>query len=110
MAATGGMRRNRLTLPSANGGSEAVYKWMGKIARGKVMNRSSRWPIWALVVATGSLTGAGCQTYQNGQVLPSPYASLRDDIQYFPKGPQFPLANELSAMQAAETERQSGMP
>jgi hypothetical protein len=27
---------------------------------------------------------------------------LQDDIQYFPKGPQFPLANELNAMTDAE--------
>jgi hypothetical protein len=46
-----------------------------------------------------SLTG--CQTYQLGQVLPSPY-HLQDDIQYFPKGPQFPLTNELNAMTDAE--------
>jgi hypothetical protein len=29
---------------------------------------------------------------------------MRDDVTYFPKGPQFPLVNELNAMQAAEEE------
>ena len=31
------------------------------------------------------LSSTGCQTYEMGQVLPSP-GFLRDDIQYFPKG------------------------
>jgi hypothetical protein len=30
---------------------------------------------------------------------------MRDDLQYFPKGPDFPLANELNALQAAEIDR-----
>ena len=45
----------------------------------------------------------GCQTYEVGQVLPSPY-HLMDDPQYFPKGPDFPLANELNSMSDAEEE------
>jgi hypothetical protein len=49
------------------------------------------------------LSSIGCQTYQLGQVLPTPYF-LRDDIQYFPKGPDFPLANELNAMEEADRE------
>lgn len=54
-----------------------------------------------LLAATAAGASVGCQTYQLGQVLPSPY-HLRDDIQYFPKGPDFPLANELNAMSDAE--------
>lgn len=63
---------------------------------------------WALAAlgAGMALGGVGCQTYQVGQVLPSPYY-WRDDVQYFPKGPQFPLANELNSMQQAEAERQA---
>lgn len=64
--------------------------------------------VWVVAIV-GAMGAVGCQTYQNGQVLPSPY-HLRDDVQYFPKGPQFPLANELSAMQASETERQAQRP
>jgi hypothetical protein len=56
------------------------------------------------VMAAVALTSAGCQTYMVGQALPSGN-HMRDDVQYFPKGPQFPLANELNAMQAAEQER-----
>jgi hypothetical protein len=29
---------------------------------------------------------------------------LQDDVQYFPKGPDFPLANELNSMSDAEDE------
>lgn len=50
-----------------------------------------------------ALSSIGCQTYELGQALPTPYF-LRDDIQYFPKGPDFPLANELNAMEEAERE------
>ena len=57
-----------------------------------------------LIAALGSF---GCQTYQVGQVLPSPN-HMRDDVQYFPRGPRFPLANELNAMQTAEYERDAG--
>lgn len=68
------------------------------------MRRSIRWCATGAFLAIGSLSNVACQTTQMGQVLPSPYHML-DDIQYFPKGPRFPLANELNAMQAAEAER-----
>lgn len=51
----------------------------------------------------GALTG--CQTYQVGQTLPSGY-HMFDDVEYIPKGPDFPLSNELNAMQSAELDRQ----
>lgn len=66
------------------------------------MNRCLRAGSFAVVIAAG-LSSIGCQTYQLGQVLPTPYI-FRDDIQYFPKGPDFPLANELNAMEEAERE------
>lgn len=44
----------------------------------------------------GSLTG--CQTTVGGQTLPSP-DYLRDDIQYFPAGPEFLLPNTVRAME-----------
>lgn len=67
------------------------------------MKKPHRWMVSMGVLALVGLTNAGCQTYQMGQVLPSAH-HMRDDIQYFPKGPQFPLAQELDAMQAAESE------
>lgn len=44
----------------------------------------------------GSLSG--CQTTINGQTLPS-WAYLRDDVQYFPAGPEFQLTNEVRAIE-----------
>jgi hypothetical protein len=49
-----------------------------------------------MVFAVGGLSG--CQTSIGGQTLPSAYY-LRDDVQYFPAGPEFKLTN---AAQAAE--------
>lgn len=43
----------------------------------------------------GSLSG--CQTTINGQTLPS-WAYLRDDVQYFPAGPEFQLTNQVRAL------------
>ena len=65
----------------------------------------------ALLCATVALvlSSTGCQTYELGQVLPSP-AFLRDDIQYFPKGTDFPLSQELNAMQAAEADLPEDLP
>lgn len=56
-----------------------------------------------------AVSGAtGCQVDIGGQTLPSPYY-MSDDVQYFPAGPEFKLANEAAAMNAArEEERQGG--
>ena len=39
------------------------------------------------------LLGIGCQGSIGGQTLPSAYY-LRDDVQYFPAGPEFLLPNQ----------------
>ncbi len=49
----------------------------------------------ALITVVGS---AGCQTTIGGQTLPSAYY-LRDDVQYFPAGPQDKLFNERRALE-----------
>jgi hypothetical protein len=59
------------------------------------------------LVGIAALSSTGCQTYMVGQVLPSPY-HMKDDVEYHPRGSQFPLYNELNAMQAAEEEAQAG--
>ena len=41
----------------------------------------------------------GCQIETGGQTLPSPYY-MKDDVQYFPPGPEFKLAREAAAMKA----------
>lgn len=58
---------------------------------------------WIALILFATMSSVGCQTYQVGQVLPSP-KYMRDDVQYFPKGPQFPLMNELNAMEQAEAD------
>lgn len=55
----------------------------------------------ALLLA--SITSTGCQVSVGGQTLPSAYF-LKDDIQYFPKGPEFKLTREAAALKAAREE------
>ena len=55
----------------------------------------------AMVVGAFSMTG--CQVSVGGQTLPSAYF-LRDDIQYFPKGPEFKLSREAAALKEARAE------
>jgi hypothetical protein len=43
---------------------------------------------------------AGCQTWIGGMTLPSG-DYLRENPDYIPKGPSFPLQRELAAQQAA---------
>jgi len=45
----------------------------------------------------------GCQVSVGGQTLPSAYY-LRDDVQYYQKGPEFKLAREAAALQEARGE------
>lgn len=62
----------------------------------------SRWPTIAMgsLVIIASTISVGCQVNVGGQTLPSPYY-LDDDIQYFPKGPEFKLTREAAALKAA---------
>lgn len=43
-------------------------------------------------------TLTGCQSTVGGQTLPSAYY-LKDDVQYFPAGPEFKLSNTVQAME-----------
>ena len=59
-----------------------------------------------LVATVGSvlaLGSTGCQVHMAGQTLPSPWY-LKDDVQYFPAGPENKLANETAALKAAREE------
>ncbi len=51
----------------------------------------------------GAFSLSGCQVSVGGQTLPSPYF-LGDDIQYFPKGPEFKLSREAAALKEARAE------
>lgn len=46
----------------------------------------------------------GCQVDVGGQILPSPYY-FDQDISYFPKGPEFKLQREASAMKKYKDEQ-----
>ena len=59
-------------------------------------------PVLALMLLAG---GTGCQVQVGGQTLPSPYYQS-DDVQYFPPGPEFKLANEAAALRAREQQAQ----
>ena len=64
------------------------------------LNRLKGWPQLGLL-ACGLLSTAaatGCQTSIGGQTLPSAYY-LEDDVQYFPAGPEFRLANQVRAIE-----------
>jgi hypothetical protein len=59
-----------------------------------------RRPLRKLALGLGLLAGVGltgCQSDFGGMTVPSGYY-MYDDIQYFPPGPQFKLANEAAAM------------
>jgi hypothetical protein len=67
-------------------------------------SRQSDWQHLAYgALLMAALTATGCQVNVGGQTLPSPYY-LRDDIQYFPAGPEFPLAREAAAAAARKAE------
>lgn len=55
-------------------------------------------------VALGS---TGCQSTVGGQTLPSAYY-LRDDVQYFPPGPEFILSKQVEAIEEYKL-RQQGL-
>ena len=59
-----------------------------------------------LALGIGALTAisiTGCQVDVGGQTLPSAYY-LDDDVQYFPAGPEFPLAREAAVQKAYTAE------
>lgn len=51
------------------------------------------------------LAATGCQTTVGGQTLPSPYY-LKDDVQYYPAGPEFKLSNQVQALEEYKLERE----
>ena len=65
---------------------------------------------WRGTLVTGlliSATSTGCfQTTVGGQTLPSAYY-LDDDVQYFPKGSEQKLANQIRALERYKAEREA---
>lgn len=68
-------------------------------------NKRIRMLSWAGMFGLASLSFAGCQIHTGGQTLPSPYY-IYDDVQYFPPGPEFKLANEAAAMKQARAQQE----
>lgn len=56
--------------------------------------------LWAGLAACGIASTVGCQVEYAGMTLPSG-KYMYDDVQYFPPGPEFPLANTQAATQRA---------
>lgn len=50
----------------------------------------------------------GCQTNIAGQTLPSAYY-LRDDVQFFPAGPETKLINQIQALEEYKVQQQAGL-
>ena len=69
-------------------------------------NQGLRGVLLLIVSLLATLSATGCQVDIGGQTLPSPYY-MSDDVQYFPPGHEFKLANEAAAMAAdrADAER-----
>jgi hypothetical protein len=78
------------------------------------MNSSTWKHRTALIGLTASLiplAAVGCQSSIAGQTLPSPYY-LRDDVQYFIHGPEYPLPNQarvIEEYQVREAARAAGV-
>jgi hypothetical protein len=64
---------------------------------------------WLLLVGCAAVcsSSVGCQTTIGGQTLPSAYY-LRDDLQYFPAGPEFKLTRQVQAIEEYKL-RQQGL-
>ncbi len=62
--------------------------------------KGRRWSTWAGLAILGLAPSTGCQVHYAGMTLPSG-KYMRDDVQYFPPGPDFPYANTQAATQRA---------
>ncbi|TWT57088.1 hypothetical protein KOR42_04460 [Thalassoglobus neptunius] len=58
----------------------------------------SKTVVLAIVGMSVSASLCGCQTQMGGQTLPSAYY-LRDDVQFFPAGPEMQLPNQRQALE-----------
>lgn len=66
-------------------------------------SQAGKYALFAMLLAGGLAPSVGCQVSVAGQTLPSPYY-LKDDVQYFPAGPENKLANETAALSKARAE------
>jgi hypothetical protein len=64
---------------------------------------ATRWAIAAAMLASTAFT-TGCQVDMGGQTLPSAFY-LKDDMQYFPAGPEFKLSAEAAHMRQMQEQQ-----
>lgn len=57
-----------------------------------------------VLLIAASLGSTGCAVYSNGMTLPNPYY-MKNKVQYFPRGPEFPFSNEAANMDAVQADR-----
>ena len=64
---------------------------------------------WLLMLGCAAACGGsvGCQTTIGGQTLPSAYY-LKDDLQYFPPGPEFKLSRQVQAIEEYKLRQMGG--
>ena len=64
---------------------------------------------WLLMFGCAAVSSSlvGCQTTIGGQTLPSAYY-LKDDLQYFPPGPEFKLTRQVQALDEYKLRQQGG--
>ncbi len=76
----------------------------------RVNERRHSWRRALLSLGLCSTLGAtGCQVDVAGQTLPSPWYQ-KDDIQYFPPGPEFKLTREAAAQAAFKRDQAAVAP
>lgn len=56
---------------------------------------------FAILILAASLGSTGCAVYTNGMTLPNPHY-MKNRVQYFPRGAEFPFANEAANAQASQ--------
>jgi len=77
-------------------------KWSFTIMYSRMKSRSLSMILCGAAIVSAFAT-TGCQMSVGGQTLPSAYF-LKDDLQYFVKGPEFKLTREAAANKKARAE------
>jgi hypothetical protein len=68
------------------------------------MNAVKRMNTFLLALLAAATLGlAGCTVATNGMVIPDPYY-MKQRVQYFPRGTEFPFPNEAANMQNSHVE------
>lgn len=97
-----GESADRLHSVSSGGVVFAVFYWTEATMKVSSLFRTA---VASSLFGCLALSMTGCQTTVGGQTLPSGYY-LRDDVQYFPAGPEFLLPNKIQAIEQYNLDRQ----